>query len=256
MIRRFALLLLGSAGLLGGCATVPTDPAAKAQFVANNDPLEPMNRRIFAFNEGADRIVIKPLAKGYGEILSQWERDCLRHFLDNLNEPIVFANDLLQDRLNDAFITIGRFVVNTTVGIAGFRDVAKKNRLPRQSGDFGQTLSVWGFGEGPYLVIPLLGPSSPRDGIGLGVDIYVLDPYHYLAQEYHYPGAISISRTVLDGIDRRQRAIAPLDEMKHEAVDYYASFRSLYRQNRAAELRFGPAIKNTPPTDFYDDPGK
>jgi len=255
-MRRRLLCLVLACAALSGCTTVPTDPAGQAQFKANNDPLEPMNRRIFAFNEFMDRILIRPLAEGYGHVLSQWERDAIRHFLDNINEPVVFANDLLQDRLNDAVVTAGRFVVNTTVGIAGFRDVAKKNRLPRQSGDFGQTLSIWGFGEGPYLIIPLLGPSSPRDGVGLGVDVYVLDPYHYLAQEYHYPGAISISREILDGLDQRQRAIEPLDEMKHEAVDYYASFRSLYRQNRAAELRVGPAAKNAAPTDFYDDPGK
>jgi phospholipid-binding lipoprotein MlaA len=256
MTRRSVSLLCLAGIILGGCAAVPTDPDALAQFKANNDPLEPMNRRLFAFNQGVDKVIIKPIATGYGNALSLGERDAIRHFLDNLNEPIIAANDILQDRLNDAGITLARFVVNTTVGIGGFRDVAKKNRLPRQSGDFGQTLSVWGFGEGPYLILPLFGPSSPRDGVGMAVDIYGLDPYHYLARRYNYPSWIGVTRTGLDGIDRRQRAIAPLDEMQHEAIDFYASFRSLYRQNRAAELRVGPAIKEAAPTDFYDDPGK
>jgi phospholipid-binding lipoprotein MlaA len=255
MIRRFALLLLGSVVLLGGCAAVPQDPAARAQFTANNDPLEPLNRRTFAFNEFVDKILIKPVAQGYRSVLSSAVRDDLRHVLDNLNEPLVAINNVLQFRFKAAGITAGRFVLNTTVGVVGIRDVARHNRLPRQSGDFGQTLSVWGYGEGPYLILPVLGPSSPRDGIGLAVDIYT-DPFRYVEQANNYPTWVSIGRASLDGIDRRERAIDPLDEMKHEAVDYYASFRSLYRQNRAAELRVGPAVKNTPPTDFYDDPGK
>jgi phospholipid-binding lipoprotein MlaA len=106
------------------------------------------------------------------------------------------------------------------------------------------------------LILPVLGPSSPRDGVGFGVDLY-LDPFRYVARANNYPSAVGVGRTVLDGIDQRERSIEALDEMQREAVDYYASFRSLYRQNRAAELRVGrKATSNTPPTDFYEDPGK
>jgi phospholipid-binding lipoprotein MlaA len=246
-----------AAALLGGCAEVPREPVARAAFQANHDPLEPLNRRTFAFNESIDRAIIKPVARGYRALLSSRARDAVRHFLDNLHEPVLLINDVLQGRLQAAATVGARFVVNSTAGIAGFREVASHNRLAPQTGDFGQTLSVWGFHEGPYLILPLLGPSSPRDGIGFGVDLY-LDPFRYVARANDYPSAVGIGRTALDGIDQRERSIDALDEMQREAVDYYASFRSLFRQHRAAELRVGAnaAKNNSPPADFYDDPGK
>jgi len=239
----------------GGCASVPHEPAARAEFKANNDPLEPLNRKTFAFNQFLDRVLIKPVALGYRHLIPQKGRNAVRHFLDNLNEPIVLINDVLQGRLKSAATTTGRFVVNSTAGIGGLSDVASHNRLPRQTGDFGQTLSHWGFGEGPYLILPVVGPTNPRDGIGRGVDIY-FDPFRYIAKSYHYPTSVTVGRTILDGVDQRERNIAPLDEMQHEAVDYYASFRSLFRQHRAAELNTGPVVTTTPPPNFYDDPGK
>ena len=177
--RQSRLLLLTCSLLLAGCATAPRDPAVRAEDRDNNDPWEPLNRRTFAVNQFLDRILIKPVAEDYRNMVPQKSRDALRHFLDNLNEPTVLINDVLQGRLKSAARTGGRFVLNSTVGIGGLTDVASEHRLPKQSGDFGQTLSAWGFGEGPYLIIPLLGPSSPRDGIGRGVDLY-LDPFRYL----------------------------------------------------------------------------
>jgi phospholipid-binding lipoprotein MlaA len=253
--RVASVLLLAALLALAGCASVPRDPAARAVYRANNDPLEPLNRRIFAVNLFLDRVLIKPVAKAYGEVVHESVRTALRHFLDNLNEPIVLINDVLQGRVRSAAMTGERFVINSTAGVAGFADVASHNRLPRQTGDFGQTLSSWGFSEGPYLILPLFGPSSPRDGVGRGVDVY-LDPFRYLARANHYPTAVTTGRVIVDGIDRRQRSIAALDEMQHEAVDYYASFRSLYRQNREAELKAGRKVSTTPPPDFYEDPGK
>ncbi len=243
---------------LSGCVTAPSDPAARAEFRANHDPLEPLNRRTFAFNLYVDRKLIKPVAQGYGRLLPLPVRDGLRHFLDNLNEPIILANDILQWRWNSAATTSGRLVVNSTLGIAGFSDFASRHRMPRQSGDFGQTLSRWGFGEGPYLIIPVFGPSNPRDIVGKGADTYA-DLFRYLTRNENYFTSLSISRVAIDGIDERQRNIAALDEMQHEAVDYYASFRSLYRQNRAAEVKSGSARAGTltpPGADLYDDPGR
>jgi phospholipid-binding lipoprotein MlaA len=249
-----ALLLALAAGV-PGCATVPTDPAARAQFEANHDPLEPLNRRTFAFNQFVDRVLILPLAEGYTHVLPEPGRQGVRHFLDNLNEPIVLANALLQGRMRDAGTTCARFVVNSSAGIAGFRDVASRNRLPRQIGDFGQTLWRWGFPEGPYLILPVLGPSSPRDGIGSGVDAY-LDPFRYAIRARNYATDVTAGRAVLDGVDKRARSIEALDEMQREAIDFYASFRSLFRQHRAAELAGTDHPATLPSPDFYEDPGR
>jgi len=244
-----ALALLGS-----GCATVPKDPVARAEYRANHDPLEPLNRRIFSFNLVVDRVLLKPLAKGYRRAIPEGGRDALRNFLNNLGEPVVFVNDLLQSRWPSAGKTLERFLANSTMGVAGFADWAKQKNLSRQTGDFGQTLDRWGFGEGPYLILPVLGPSSPRDAIGAGVDVYI-DPFRYLVETNHYPPAATYGRGVLGGIDERSRNIDSLDELQREAIDFYASLRSLYRQNRAAQLHHGSAVSTPTPESFYNDPG-
>lgn len=249
--------LLGLTLCLGaGCASVPADPAARAAFKANDDPIEPLNRRIFAFNFSVDRALIKPLAQGYRRALPRPVRDALRHFLDNLNEPIVLGNCLLQGRIKPAGIAGGRFVVNSTVGVAGFFEVAGSWKMPPQFGDFGQTLWVWGVADGPYLIVPVFGPSTPRDGIGLGVDV-VFDPLRYIPRHQNYPTSFTVGRIVVDGIDRRSRSLDALDEIQRESLDFYAAFRSLYRQNRAAELSGAKAVAPPlAPADLYDDPGR
>lgn len=253
--KRAPVLAMTLALALSGCASVPTDPAARAEFKANNDPLEPFNRRIFAVNLALDRALIKPLALGYRRVLPEKGRDALRHLLDNLNEPLVFANTVLQGRPKSARTTVCRFLLNSTVGIGGLVDVASGRKLPKQIGDFGQTLWAWGMPEGPYLMLPLFGPSSPRNGIGMGVDA-LFDPFRYAAREYDFGAPVIIGRAVLDGIDKRARNIEAVDEMQKESVDYYASLRSLYRQNRAAELRGNVQVAPQPLPDLYDDPGK
>lgn len=239
--------------LLASCASVPSDPAAREAFKANNDPLEPMNRKIFAFNQVVDRYVIKPVAKGYVRALPLTVRDHILNFLKNLNEPVVFVNDSLQGEGRRATITASRFVLNTTIGIAGVFDFAGAQGLPRQTGDFGQTLSVWGFHDGPYLMIPVWGPSSPRDALGSGVDIYLV-PYRYLGNRYNYPSGLSASIAGLTGIDERSRNIDSLDEIQRESIDYYAAFRSFYRQHRKAVVERGVSPP-TAPDDMYSDPG-
>jgi phospholipid-binding lipoprotein MlaA len=256
-MSRVCLLSLALAGLaaLAGCAAEPTDPSGRAAFKENHDPLEPLNRRTFAFNQAFDRALIKPLAKGYRRALPAGARNGLRRFLDNLNEPIVFANTMLQGRVRDGGVTGARFVVNSTLGLAGFRDVASRNRLPRKVGDLGQTFWAWGFPEGPYIIVPFLGPTNPRDGIGSGVDAYI-DPFRYVAGADRYGDYATGGRVFLDGIDRRSRSIDALDEMEKEAIDYYASFRSLFRQHRQAELVGSSRPAPLPSADFYGDPDR
>jgi phospholipid-binding lipoprotein MlaA len=250
--RRFSVVMLSWSLAMAGCATVPTDPAARAEYRANHDPFEPLNRRTFAFNLFVDRVLIKPVAEGYRKALPARARDAFRHFLDNLNEPLVFVNTVLQGRLPDAGTTGFRFLLNSTFGIVGFIDVATPQKLPKQVGDFGQTLWRWGLPGGPYLIIPVFGPTNPRDGIGSGVDLYI-DPFRYIARKQSDPNLMSGSRVVADGIDKRSRSIDALDEMQRESVDYYASFRSFFRQHRDAELRGGGPEAPLPPPNFYDD---
>ena len=250
VIRGAAALLL--AAILAGCATPPSDPAERAAFEQNNDPLEPFNRQTLDLNLLLDRILLEPATKVYIAIVPEEGRDALKHALDNMKEPVVVINNVLQGEPERAGIAAGRFTVNTTLGLVGFLDVAAKWGLEKQTGDFGQTLFVWGLPEGPYLVAPILGPSNPRDLAGMGIDAYA-DPFSFLAT-VKAVDEIQISRFVLDGIDQRARVIDVLDDLQKNSLDFYAQLRSLMQQRRAAELRRGAAPE--PGANFYEDPGK
>ncbi len=259
---RALLFVVGIAWLLGagGCATVPkNDPVAYAAYKSNNDPFEPLNRKTFAFNQGVDRAVLKPAAKAYVHILPSKVRDGIRNFMKNLDEPLTFVNNALQFKFKRAGTTVARFALNSTVGVLGFFDFAGRHGLPRQIGDFGQTLYVWHVGSGPYLVIPIFGPTTPRDGIGQGVDIFI-DPLFHIWRHAKHRATLDSVRLVLPGIDERAQNLDVLDELKSESVDFYAAMRSLWRQNRQADLDNG----NPPPPpaqtikvndDMYADPG-
>lgn len=251
----FGVVLLA----LGGCAAVPRDPAARAEFRANHDPFEPMNRHVFAFNQVMDRAVIRPVAEGYVHAVPRDLREVIRNFLDNLDQPLIFANCLLQARWRDAGRTAARFAVNTTVGVAGLGDPATEFKMPKETGDFGQTLARWGVHEGPYLMLPLFGPTTVRDGIGRGVDTY-LDPWYYAPAHRQTPASANVARVAGAGIDGRAQNLDTLDVLKRESIDFYAALRSLYRQHRAAEISGQSAQAATPaslpPANFYDDPAK
>ncbi len=232
-----SLLVLGCAIALGACATPPSDPTAKAEFEATNDPFEPLNREILDFNLFVDRIVLKPAAQVYIAVIPGFGRDGLRHFLDNLHEPVVFANNLLQGEFSRADTTLGRFLFNSTFGLGGVMDLASRNGLEKQSGDFGQTLYSWGVPDGPYLVLPVLGPSNPRDAVGLGVDGFA-DPVGRVIPS-SAADAWNYGRFGAMGIDERARNLDTFDELQRNAIDFYAELRSLYRQHRASDLRHG-----------------
>jgi len=220
--------------------------------VQYHDPLEPVNRQVLELNLLIDRILLKPVTKVYIAIAPEEGRDALRRVLDNMKEPVVIINNVLQGEAKGAAISSGRLVINSTIGFAGLIDVATKAGLEKQTGDFGQTLFVWGVPDGPYLVVPVFGPSNPRDLVGMGVDAYI-DPFSFLATVRDVD-EIQISRFVLDGIDQRARVIDVLDELEKNSLDFYAQLRSLAQQRRAAELRHGAAP--TPSQEFYQDPGK
>jgi phospholipid-binding lipoprotein MlaA len=226
-----ALAFLVAAGLLlGGCATSLADPAG------GNDPYEATNRVIFDFNLKVDRLALRPTAEGYQDYVPEEVRNSLKSALDNLHAPVVFANDLLQGETRRASQMAGRFLVNSTLGLGGLFDVAGRMGLASHDEDFGQTLGVWGAREGPYVVLPLLGPSNPRDAVGKAADI-ALDPSIYIKIKRHlmWEGL----RQYLNIVDTRARSLETLDAIERDSLDFYASARSLYRQNRAYQIRNG-----------------
>ncbi|HEX3860846.1 MAG TPA: VacJ family lipoprotein [Stellaceae bacterium] len=238
--------------LVAGCATPPSDPTERAAFERNKDPLEPLNRRIFDVNLFIDRILLKPVAKVYVAVLPEPARDAVKRGLDNMKEPVVFINNVLQGEPERAGITVGRFVVNSTLGLGGLFDVAGQWGLEKQVGDFGQTLYAWGLPEGPYLMAPLLGPSNPRDLTGMGIDAY-MDPFSFLATAENLD-PMQITRFVVDGVDQRARNLDTLDDLQANSLDFYAQLRSLSQQRRAAELQHNSAPE--PVGDLYKDPGQ
>jgi phospholipid-binding lipoprotein MlaA len=222
------------------------DPFAGYEDIEeDNDPLEIPNRFVFAFNQALDFALIRPIAWVYREAVPKVVRDSIRNFLRNLKTPVILANDLLQGDLERARITTVRFVINTTGGLLGFFDLATGEGYPYHSEDFGQTLGTYGVGEGVYLVLPLLGPSSTRDVTGRVVD-HFMDPLTYLAEDQDKEEWL-LYRLALEGLDFRSRNIDTLDEIERDALDFYARIRSLYRQHREAEIN-----NSTDPDSDYD----
>lgn len=233
--------------LLAGCASMPESPDRAAAI----DPLEPVNRVVFDVNDAFDRALVEPLARAYVTAVPKFVRDRIRAAFDNLAEPRVFVNDVLQRRADAAGITFARFFINSTVGFGGLFDQATEAGYPAQSGDFGQTLYAWGVADGPYLVLLFFGPSNARDALGLAVDLYTTPPAHMFGGGDALPVGIALGG--IDGIDRRARNLDTLDEIRKSALDPYTHFRSVARQFRRAELR--EARGEPPSPEELVDPG-
>lgn len=237
-VTRFAGSILALA-LVAGCATPPPadDKEAVAEWEQVNDPLEPFNRAVFDFNRAADTYAIKPAAQGYRAVVPKFGRDRVHNVLSNLNSPLIFANDILQGEPDRAVQTLFRAMLNTSFGLLGYADVAAEAGIPAHEEDFGQTLAVWGVGEGPYLMLPIFGPSNPRDTVGLVAEFFA-DPLDIYLGNINREW-ISYTRAGMSGLDKRESLLDTLDEIERTSLDYYASLRSLYRQHRASEIKNG-----------------
>ncbi|WP_158583442.1 VacJ family lipoprotein [Salinisphaera sp. Q1T1-3] len=210
------------------------------------DPIEPVNRGVFKFNRVADRYVIRPVAQGYTTITPEPIRAGVGNFFDNLHAPIVMANSLLQLKWGSFNDALGRFMINTTAGVAGLVDVATRLDIADPDEDLGQTLGHWGLGAGPYLVLPFLGPSGGRDLIGFVGDrawAPAIGDIDALDDEYGYVPPLL---TGLDFIDARAR-LMDLDSVLDSQIDPYAFAREYYLQRRDDEVHDRPIDRRSPP---------
>ncbi|MGE3303825.1 MAG: MlaA family lipoprotein [Hyphomonadaceae bacterium] len=231
-----------------GAETTQAEPPAEAPPPAHGgDPWESFNRKVFAFNEAIDRAVAEPIAKAYRSVTPGPVRSGVRNWVSNLGAPVVLANDLLQGQPKRAGVTALRFGVNTTVGILGVFDAAAPMGLERHVEDFGQTTGVWGAAPGPYLMLPLLGPSNVRDAFSRIVDI-ALDPITYAS----FPGspAVKGARVSLDLVTQRTDSIEAAEDLRRTS-DPYVTMRTAYAQARRSAIRNGQeSVEDLP--DFVD----
>jgi phospholipid-binding lipoprotein MlaA len=198
--RVCAVALTGLTLAMAGCATPPAnDPAAIEAYKRANDPIEPFNRHMLEVNLVLDNAVLKPIAYVYKETLPQFSQDAVDAFLHNLRTPVILANDLMQGDGDRAWTTFVRFAANSTFGLGGLIDVAADMGYPAHDEDFGQTLAVWGIEDGPYLMLPLFGPSNPRDAVGRLVDT-LIDPLSYVA-----PSSWQIGQFAAEAVDDRAK---------------------------------------------------
>lgn len=221
--------------LLGGCASNPatlTDP--------ERDPWEGYNRKMHAFNEGLDKAVLRPVARGYDAIMPDAPQRGVRNFFRNLGYPVTLLNSLLQGKMDSAFIATGRFMMNSSIGVLGFFDVASKVGIPKIDEDFGQTLAVWGWQDSRYLVMPVLGPFTVRDLFGRSFYGY-FHPVNYMIREHNNYWPL-----VVDLISLRAELL-PLQADVDAAADPYVLVRDVYLQNREFKIYDGE-----PPAPDYD----
>lgn len=243
---KYLLIVLVAGFLVAGCATPPelSDREAVIEYNEVNDPLEPTNRAVFAFNRGFDMAILRPAAAAYRDFLPRYLQDAVHNILGNLRAPVIFINDLLQGQVHRAMTTFVRFMLNTTLGVGGVIDMATDMGVEGHNEDFGQTLAVWGVADGPYIMLPLFGPSNPRDTLGIVVD-FLVDPINLWAgntDRDHVP----LIRTAVHAVDRRAGSLDLIDELEKSSLDFYAAIRSLYRQRRTVEIGNGQGPANIP----------
>lgn len=244
--RGVAAALAAAVLALAGCATAP-DPAdteAVAEFNETNDPVEPTNRAVFELNLALDKVILKPIATAYRDFTPDPFQESIYNALNNLRTPVILANDLLQGELARGGVTLARFAINSTLGLAGLFDVASGLGFEYHNEDFGQTLAVWGVPEGPYVMLPIFGPSNPRDTVGIVVDI-LLDPIFWWSNNTDRE-FIPLTISGVRAVDARSRNIDLIDELERSSLDFYAAVRSLYRQRRIDEISNGKSSGNFP----------
>ena len=204
-----------------------------------NDCFEGLNRATFSLNQGLDKIIFKPVAKGYRKLPSS-VRNGTSNALVNLSSLVTIPNNVLQGQFKKAGINTGRFIINTTIGILGIFDVASKMDFPEYvKEDYGQTFGTWGIGAGCYVVLPVLGPSTVRDTLGSFVNVMGGDPYYNASthgNNEYLTDSVYMTTKVISGIDFRAKNLESIDNLEKNSMDFYASVRSLYLQDRQQKI--------------------
>jgi phospholipid-binding lipoprotein MlaA len=254
---RFAVIAapaLMLAGMLSGCATPPptSDTVDYQAYQQQNDPLEPTNRVFYNINDKIDRYAFKPIAEGYVDITNQYFRDHVSNFVTNIGEPGRLVYFAAGGKPRDAGTSLVRFVVNSTVGIGGIFDPATSLGYPETDTDFGLTLAEWGLPDGPYLYLPVFGPSGVRD-------IWSLPAQFFLTPMEPAPSSTAMTvftytETALHLVNTRAEFIDPIDQIQATALDPYATFRSLYRQQRASQLQLIDQRDTPTVPDWFPQP--
>ncbi|MCL4722506.1 MAG: VacJ family lipoprotein [Gammaproteobacteria bacterium] len=246
--RKRPALTLCAALLLAGCATQGTVSTTEP-----NDPFEPVNRAMYKLNDLGDRYLLRPMAVGYERALPLQIRSGVRNIFSNLLYPVTIVNDLLQGKWAQTGRDGARFVVNSTIGLAGIFDPATRIGLTENDEDFGQTLGKWGVAEGPYLVIPVFGPRTVRDGVGSLADL----PLTPFLAVFGDETSVRLGAYVLYSVDGRSRLL-DVDQQVFDAFDPYAFVRDAYLQNRRYRVLDGnvPEDADLYPEDFDDDEGE
>ena len=247
---------LALAAALSGCASAPpkSDTADYQAYQQLNDPLEPTNRVFFKVNNTLDRYVMKPVAKGYVAITTQGIRNHVGDFASNIGEPARMLNFMAEGHSKDAGTSLVRFLVNSTVGVGGIFDPAASIGYPETDTDFGLTLATWGVPAGPYLYLPVFGPSGTRDVWNLPVEWFATPmeaaPASAALSDFGY------SETGIHLINTRAEYLQPIDQINATALDPYATFRSLYRQSRASQLQQIEQRDQRTWPDWYHQPAE
>ena len=238
--RVFGLLLACALGGLAGCATTGANP---------DDPLEGYNRAMFSFNDGVDRAIIKPVATGYTKVVPEFARNCVTNFFSNLGDIWIGVNNVLQGKVGAGFGDFGRFAINSTAGILGLFDVASSAGLEKHNEDFGQTLGRWGVGSGPFVVLPILGPSDLRDGFSLLAIDWHGDPLWYV-------GNIPTRNELVGArvVDSRANLLGAGEVVDEAALDRYAYVRGAYLQRRRSLVYDGNPPRERDPGDSEEAP--
>lgn len=242
--------LLTSTAIAQGTNTDATSAPSRS-VISEDDPWEGFNRKMFAFNDRLDKAVLIPAAKGYRAVTHKKQRKGIRNFLANARAPFTLVNDVLQGEFSRAGKTLSRFAVNSTVGFGGMGDPAGRMGLDRHTEDFGQTLAVWGVGSGPYVFLPFFGPSTVRGGFGRAIESAASPTFWIDTDAATFTG---LSRSGVSVVSLREPLIEPLQEIEASSLDYYASFRSFYLQNRKREIANGRTnFEELPDIGDFDD---
>lgn len=256
-ITNFLVVIL----VLQGCAITPPEQNLssidsnisfeKINTTSNLDPLEPINRVVFSFNSIFDKTVVRPVSILYRGVVPGFVRNRITYSLNNLGMPVTVINNILQGELSKARIATSRFLINSTFGILGFFDPASSLGLFSENEDFGQTLAVWGVPSGPYIVIPFLGPSSPRNFAGL-FSTSLLDPMYQVGNSTNQ-SAYRSYRMGLGAVDFRSQNIEILDDLQNNSLDYYAAVRSFYNQRRESQSMSNVENFESSENDIFDE---